>query len=62
MRGGIAGKRREWVIVMTALAIFLSINGISWGMETQARGEGRSRQEAINNGLRRLWSRPWGHW
>jgi hypothetical protein len=50
--GKIIGMRnRGWIGLMTALAIVLLLGSLSWAIETSAIGEGRTRQEAINNGL-----------
>ena len=32
--------------------VFLSVATMSWAMETTSIGEGKTRQEAINNGIR----------
>ena len=44
-------RNRGWVGLTVALAIVLLLASLSWAIETSAIGEGRTRQEAINNGL-----------
>jgi len=44
--------KRGWLGLVMALAISLLLTSVSWAMETTAVGEGRTRQEAINNGVR----------
>jgi len=45
-------SKRLSVLVVFAVGIFTLLAAAAWGIQTTAIGEGRSRQEAINNGLR----------
>jgi len=45
-------SKRLSVLVVFAVGILTLLAAAAWGIQTTAIGEGRSRQEAINNGLR----------
>jgi hypothetical protein len=45
-------RTRGWVVGLASVATVLLLGHVAWGMETTAPGEGRSREEAINNAKR----------
>jgi hypothetical protein len=62
MKRTICAGNRGWVVGLGALAIFLLMGHWAWSMETPASGKGRTRQEAINNGLQEAVERALGTW
>ncbi len=45
-------KRKVWLFLAAGILVFSALLSTSWALETTAIGEGRTRQEAINNGIR----------
>jgi len=45
-------KRKVWMFLAAGILLFSLLLGTGWALETTAIGEGRTRQEAINNGIR----------
>lgn len=52
MRNVTGMKRQGWIGLVTTLVMMLFLSTVGWAMQTEAVGEGRTRQEAINNGIR----------
>jgi hypothetical protein len=45
-------KRKVWIFLAAGILVFSALLSTGWTLETIAIGEGRTRQEAINNGIR----------
>ena len=45
-------KRKGWVFLLVAVLVLSFLSSVSWAIETTAVGEGRTRQEAVNNAIR----------
>jgi len=45
-------KRKGWVFLLIAVLVLFFLSTVCWAIETTAIGEGKTRQEAINNAIR----------
>lgn len=45
-------RRRGWIFLFVAVLVLFFLSSVCWAIETTAVGEGRTRQEAVNNAIR----------